>query len=508
MQLSLDPFIEGGFIDRWMRLVGLASPDTIKDHPLEVKVLGSAFLNTLTRVCSSTDPIKFGNMLLLMTGPRRSRKSWLTDFIEGLLGVLNGPYLIPHGTPEAVGEAIGKIKWGFVTANEAGEIVANATKEGYMSAWGFLMNKVYMLESIQMLRRQKRKSVFVPGKSYYVSLMLNALPEDISLLFEKWRGLERRFIPLYFTRAPRRAWRRRVEGSDEFIDFIWLCKILRQTVFFIDIPEDPLNELGEELDRKDRNAPEDVKSLNDALWEYSIKLLMSWLVDVSVPKIAEELKNIVTRNCHHRNNTFKEKKGRIEPFGIQYDIATVTDYGDNLPLKEDLFEENKGGEPFVVHLSPLSPTCHQVLVTIHRIVTPLWGQMVTMVTNLSGFDPKIAGRISEFLNLLRERKVVTLREAYRGPLKQVMRLREVGGVKNLWTKVLGPLEATGQVVVRRLGRRRTFLIHPSARICGTCALFHRPECPEESEDTLKAGGMMNVDDEACERWVPLWGDEG
>jgi len=486
LQVDLTPFLPGGFMEKWLSLISIASPDTVKDNPTAVKILGSCVLNTFTRACSYTEPIKFGNMLLLLTGPRRSAKSWLTGLIEDLLNLVGGPpYLIPHGTPEAVAENIGKLSWGFVTANEAGEIVTNADNKGYMSTWGFLINKIYMLESIQMARRKRGKTVFVPGRGYYVSLLMNALPSDITTLFEHWRGLERRFIPLFFRRTPRGAWKPDPSRAGVVGEMVLMLRQLAKTLFVVDLPPEPISELGSRLDKEDRDAPEEVKALNDARWEYTIKITMSVFID----RAAGPVLSLLYREGERRGEGMVDER-------CKYVILPATDYSDTPLYREPLLNEHK--PDVVVELSPLSPAVREVMVTLSPQLAALWRQLVTGVAGLFGFDGKIAGRVSEMLEEVKSKGCVRLRDLYRGPLKPLMKLREIGGVKGLWARVLGPLEAAGQIIIRRWSRDQVFILDPRARLCGSCSRWGTELCPHGD---VERGVFPDPREEPCEAFV-------
>jgi len=451
----LRPFLHGGFMEKWLSLINVASPDTLRKHPTEVKVLGCCLLNTFTRACSPTEPINFGNMLLLLTGPRRSAKSWLTGLIEDVMRLFNGPHLIPHGTPEYIGEAIGKLRWGILTANEAGEIITNADNKGYMSTWGYIINKIYMLEGIQMGRRKKGKSIMVQGRSYYVSLLMNALPGDITTMFEHWSGLERRFIPLSFTRVPRRAWKATQERHAVLNEMISILKSLSRAVVIVDLPEEPLSEVGSKLDKEDADKPDEIKALNDAKWEYAIRLTLSVFIDRAVTQI-----------CHLLERGERRGEGSLHG-GCNYVISPVTDSSDRTPYRGDILEMYP--PDITVELSPPAKETLQVMVTSVHLLSPLWGQFVTGLMGLFGFDGKIASRVAEMLNMVKSKGCVNLRDLYRGPLKPLMKLREIGGVKGLWVKIIGPLEAAGQIAVRRYVKGQTLVFDPNKRYCGTCS---------------------------------------
>ena len=337
----LRPFLHGGFMEKWLSLINVASPDTLRKHPTEVKVLGCCLLNTFTRACSPTEPINFGNMLLLLTGPRRSAKSWLTGLIEDVMRLFNGPHLIPHGTPEYIGEAIGKLRWGILTANEAGEIITNADNKGYMSTWGYIINKIYMLEGIQMGRRKKGKSIMVQGRSYYVSLLMNALPGDITTMFEHWSGLERRFIPLSFTRVPRRAWKATQERHAVLNEMISILKSLSRAVVIVDLPEEPLSEVGSKLVQ---NLMED--SRTTSRWYIVVAmgrkaghlaLGMGKTAGATLTMIAEEFRqDVLSLNqvCHVLEGAMLKRRVMGHPDGVAVVAEGIGEHLDPADLKD------------------------------------------------------------------------------------------------------------------------------------------------------------------------------
>ena len=68
-QVTLDPWLPGGFIDIWIRWIAARSPDYVEKKLDVWKILGGCLLNTACKVIANVEPVRTGNMLIALIGP-------------------------------------------------------------------------------------------------------------------------------------------------------------------------------------------------------------------------------------------------------------------------------------------------------------------------------------------------------------------------------------------------------------------------------------------------------
>jgi len=498
---TLDPYIPGGAISKWFEYFETVSPDVAKKEINMVKIAGGMALNTMAKVIFVPWPVLSGNGIIAPVGPTGSAKSWLVEHTSLFFA---GEDTIPEGTPQYIAEVIEKRKVGIYTIPEVGEALSAAEKGGYMANWGYLLNRIYDLDKIELGRRQAKKTVMVPRRSYYVSAMIAGLPEDFKGIFDIWKkGLKRRFLFLPITtEAPDTLYDIDDSVKDMIIESIWLQKFLKRIMVIVNYDKNMANKYISSLHDKIRD-PDMRKKIRD----YSVKLLGSWALDHALALLVQEFGDFDSVSIGNKNSVVEGKGVRIELLPqkeMDYFIHRIESPNYNI-LKPALFFKN-----LIDSISPEMILCISVGPTETYTVIRHFGDLLTEITESPLVMRVVAqvpggrdgGRYEAILN-----RVSDMLERH-GIISHSKLLKNLYNVKaKELGEVIDTLKQRGEVVVRKSGRTRYYL-KPSLRICGTCALFHRPGCPEESEDTLRVGGMMNVDDEACERWTPLWGEEG
>jgi hypothetical protein len=193
VQVSLDPYMPGGFMEDWMNWWNVVSPDLMQNNMEALKTAGTLCLHTLCKTRLLHYGLQPMVMFVGLFGEPSSGKSWILKMTETAFPDL----ILKSGTPEAIAESIQEQKVGVILWDEIAQLISQAKRRGYMSEFPTLMNQLYNTQSVYM-RRRTAKTVEVPCDSYFASLMLTGLEEDYTGLSELFgRGFERRLTPVY-----------------------------------------------------------------------------------------------------------------------------------------------------------------------------------------------------------------------------------------------------------------------------------------------------------------------
>ena len=285
-QLTLDPFLPGGWMEKWIRFFEDYSPDVARKRLNELKILGSIVLNTIGKVYINPRPIHFGNGMLGLIGETGSAKSWVAEIPSLLL-----PTII-HGSPQSVAEKIEEKKWGIYVVYEIGEILKIAQRKGYMSEWGNMIAlKLYNLEEISVGRVEKGKkverTVYIPPKQYYVSALFLGTYDDFSGIFSLWPALKRRILFLNFGKTlPFAAWPITAEGAKALAELRRTSAALSKWAFLVHLDWNYETKIGSYVQRKVYERTGDPAVARMAA-EYWVKLMAAYLVDEAASKLAE-----------------------------------------------------------------------------------------------------------------------------------------------------------------------------------------------------------------------------
>jgi hypothetical protein len=200
VQVTLDPYMPGGFIEDWMNWWCTVSPDLASNNPEALKMVGTLVLHTLCKTRLLHVSMQPMTTFIGLFGEPSSGKSWILKMVELAFPEL----VVKAGTPEAIAESIVEQRVGIIMWDEVAQLISQAKRRGYMSEFPNLTNQLYNTQSIYM-RRRTAETIEVPADSYYVSLMLTGLEEDYAGAGELFgRGFERRLIPVYLRgRLPR-----------------------------------------------------------------------------------------------------------------------------------------------------------------------------------------------------------------------------------------------------------------------------------------------------------------
>jgi hypothetical protein len=454
MQATLDPFLPGGWMEPWLQWVAARSPDYVEKKLDVWKIIGSLTLNTAAKVVSNVEPVRTGNMTLGLTGPSGSVKSWALQTNRLASQVLS----IPAGTPDYLLTAINENRVGIIYEPEIGSVLKMAeSRGGYMRAWGDLMDKIYDLDVLEAGRKTS-VSVFVPAKSYYVSVMTAGTPRDYMGMFNLWPGLRRRFFMLNMEEvAPPKVWKPSSKGAEALAHLHAIIEKLQDVMVVLLLENiEAINSTVEAM-IKGKLGDE---NLERKLFEYSLKMLYAVVVDRALPAIVGSVSMPYNLPDNLKLTSFNINNNKIL---YSYNITDDSCVRGMLLESRDLavFFENlleKGG---ITQLSVVSVDCQQLSADLKLIVNILNRQLSTV--------PTIEAPVREYAEFAEDVKELAA-QGYT-TLRDICRRRN-------WTKekaqrYLESMQEAGTVTVRRIGKT-TFVF--TARFCGACRRYGTAEC--------------------------------
>jgi len=454
MQVTLDPFLPGGWMEPWLQWVAARSPDYVEKKLDVWKIIGSLTLNTAAKVVSNVEPVRTGNMLLALTGPSGSVKSWALQTNRLASQVLS----IPAGTPDYLLTAINGNRVGIIYEPEIGCVLKMAeSRGGYMRAWGDLMDKIYDLDVLEAGRKTSA-SVFVPAKSYYVSVMTAGTPRDYMGMFNLWPGLRRRFFMLNMEEvAPPKVWKPGSRGAEALARLHAIIEKLQNVmvVLLIENPE-AINSVAEAM-IKGKLGDE---NLERKLFEYTLKMFYAVVVDRVLPAIVGSVDM-----PYNISDSLKLASFNINNNEILYNYNVTDDScvrgmlvesRDSVVFFENLLE--KGG---VTQLSVVSVDCQRLSADLKLSIDILNRQLSTV--------PTIEAPVREYAEFAEDVKELAA-QGYT-TLRDICRRRN-------WTKekaqrYLESMQEAGTAIVRRIGKT-TFIF--TAEFCGACKHYGTVEC--------------------------------
>jgi hypothetical protein len=474
-------------MEAWLEWVKTRSPDYAEKKLDAWKIIGSALLNTLAKTIADTDPATSGNMIIALTGPSGSIKSWALQIAREATPELT----IASGTPEYLISRIEQKRVGIVYQGEIAEITKQADRQGYMRTWGELLNKAYGLEALEA-GRKKAKSAFVEDRGYYVSFMTAGLSKDYTGLLTLWPGLKRRifFIDMGEV-APLKTWKPGSRGAEALAKLHLIGEALKEVIVVISLKN--REAIEEEVREAAERATED-QHIRRRQFEYAFKMLYAVIVDKSLPLILRSTPLARSLSAGAASALSVAESGGVDVREVKIDdirrsstpILSLTD-DISYPLSSFRVLINSCGAKRV---SVVSVDCRQFL-TDARLLCRLLNRQLPTLPTLEAGDRRYAEFLEDVKELLREGGGNTT-------------LREVCRRRN-WTKqdalrYLESMEEAG-IVVRRFIGRTLHVLSAELRVCGTCARFSTPQCPlgrtcEKLEEEL-------LFEEPCENYVSV-----
>jgi hypothetical protein len=481
-QLTLEPFLPGGFMEAWIEWVKSRSPDYAEKKLDAWKIIGSALLNTLAKTIADIDPIASGNMIIALTGPSGSIKSWALQTARHATPNLT----IEAGTPEYLVSRIEKKRVGIVYEVEVASVMKQADRQGYMRTWGELLDKAYGLEALEA-GRKRAKSAFVEDRGYYISFMIAGTTRDYAGMLTLWPGLKRRIFFLDMEEvAPLEVWKPGSKGAEALAKLHLIGDALKEVIVILSLKNHEA--VKEEIKRG-------VEKVKDQLtrrrqFEYAFKMLYATIVDRALPLI---LRSTPLAQALSVASASAEREGvDVREIGIDNVTRSPT---STLSLTDDISYPLSSFRVLInscgaKRVSVVSVDCRQLL-TDARLLCRLLNRQLPTLPTLEAGDRRYVEFVEDVKELLREGGGYTT-------------LREVCRRRN-WTKqdalrYLESMEEAG-IAVRRFIGRTLHVLSAELKVCGTCAKFSTPQCPlgrtcEKLEEEL-------LFEEPCENYVSV-----
>ncbi len=444
-QAVLDAFLQEGPLADWLKIFKMQLSSRVYESNAEkILLLGCQLLNQAAHLFIGDAYRTPANMFTAIVSRSGAGKSTVMRIMREICYQTPHINVISRGSPEGIEEDIEDLRRGIIFWDEAGELIEKGAD--YMQRVRNVLNQAYYLDAIER-RKTTKRSVCVKARSYYVSAVFAALPEEWSTLVEKWRGgFERRVLPLRLKKM-RRMYDR--EGlKPEIADIIhslieWLAP-LKDKAFVIDW--EAIKPFLEEAARK-YDIPEEHEV---AIEEYTMFVFSSIILSKVLARIGKENLSAGNVTLSHVPNDIRSLVCDIDDI---CDIYIVT-HCDIVTL----FADENGDRSFVT----------KALVTLSDIVTR-WvlncfaGSAATQVSD------EVVARILERIAALRERGVAYM--SYREFVRKILRT----GNAKIYRGYLEFLEDAGEIKILSMPRTRgkVVIVDPNAKICGNCALFKR-----------------------------------
>jgi len=308
-QTVLDPFIPGGFVDKWIRFFEGTSPDVLKNNPLQVKIVGTLLLNAATKLYLIDYNLPPATLFLILIGDPKTGKGTIRKRVMEVVKDANAiamakgdePFIkiIGDTTTAALREQVANKLWlkkkrewkdlgpaGIVIQlwERADSMIGNK----YMADLPEVLDTLYYGGTVMQKRVTEMATYVAEEGTYYFSLIWDTLPPYWGKLLRFLRGeygFLRRVLPLKLTgRLPRFKGRRKATAEAAEAR-VWLAKFfyyMRDTGFAVELPEMP--EMEDEVEAL--RLSDDYK---DMLADYVKKLTASTILDHVLARLVTRL---------------------------------------------------------------------------------------------------------------------------------------------------------------------------------------------------------------------------
>jgi len=491
LQLSLTPFIPGGWISRWLDYLKVTSPDMVRNETEICKIIGMTGLSMLGKVLiDRLYPLEAANMMIGLTGASGTAKSWIAErLVEDIIELDKGLGLkrIGHGTPEKIAELIEEQRWGIYFVDEVASAIKNAVRGGYMSEWGeVVLLPLYTRAAISLRRRKASRDIYVEPKSYYVNSIFCGTEKDYAGLLSSWPALKRRILMLKITyEPPEEYWEPSPEGGEVLAEIHLLNRWLKNKIVVVSLDKKTLNESMRDLKRKFPDP-----DIRKQVWHYVPKFIATWCLDYVMSDVADRILSGSELSSGVQGETEKHRgRERVEWCMTTPDDMHSEPYIHRLSiLSEHLSSMISNIEIIkcrcsVDVLSELSRVFIDSLLTLHR-------RSREALRMAAAINPQLEDACMKILRKLEQLDGITT-------ARNLLRVID-GLTAKLRDEALHNMSERGEVVLRRYGRS-LLVILPFKRVCGTCALYDEG-CPNMDS---RAGIRPDPRDEPCELYRPV-----
>ena len=465
-----EPWSHRGFMVRWLRYCEVAMPDVARLSPFACHVVGAAMLNSLLNVVLEEHPRPHpATFYASLVGPTLSGKGTLLEAVETWLAeynrhrqmmnregvtVLKGP-ATAAGLRDALATKVfvkgekGKREWRELPAKGPTFLIwPRMTPDKWTATLVEFLEEAYYARSHGQQRITKGARVVVDGGTYTLTFLCDSHPErwkEVLRRLEGEFGLRRRILDVVM------GGRVLSQGlgppdyhaaEDEMRILEDLAK-LPDISIVVRLPD--LTPVYEEIMRWPLDDETKVMAV-----DYVRRLTAATLVDDVVPVLLETLH--VTSNTHHSLLQMLERLANPHTnAGPSFKSILVT---ESVRVPSPL--------TFVTFLTLLVPGDRDAVVEVAR----LWAERIRANVFRGPIEEQhMASVVSRLQAFMSERgPVVSKREVW---------LHVLGGrAKDEADRIFSTLEGLGLVIIRPVSAKRSYIVDPSAKICGSCRKFY------------------------------------
>jgi hypothetical protein len=434
----------------WVGYMYSRHPDVVKKDPWAVKLGGALILEHVAKVFyNEYDNPPATLFLVLVGGPRTGKGAVLREAarVARELGVR----VIGDVTPEALVEELSRNPNTIQVWEDVGYILARRGIKDCYAGLDKILNNLYNLSSISQ-RRKVSKSITLEGRSYLFSFLWDTNLEEwgvVESLLGGPKGFSRRVLPVKMSgeRLPRFSYGGGLEGCKQMAEMKDVADQLRDVCFYVDLKvlgdSDVKEEVGRRLEALGFGDYEE-----DRMYDYTNKLTALTVVDWIIGEA------IATCSALY-DGGYRQLFSVIE--GRQREWLKVRKVASDPPLL------NLPSQPNSITTYNLQVADPELA---SRAALTIFNHLAS--ARLSVFEDEDVQRYAELTRkALEEKPVISKREWWHKVMK--------GRKKQFVDEMLRTLNGLGVALVRGVGMA-TYLVNPTAKICGTCRWFQAPKC--------------------------------
>jgi len=196
--MKIDDLPRGSFLWHWMKYCHGTYPKIVEKNFEAFFFAGCQLLAHAGKLFVQRSKPMPCNFFLVILGKPAAGKGRIIDCLKDVIGQTWIQELVT-GSVESIEESLDIWRFSYLIWDEMGEL--GERSQSYLDRIKYLLNKAYYLDRVTRGRTTK-KTVDIPRRSYYLSVLLAGLPEDWKKIEAKFLGgFERRFLPVTIQRA-------------------------------------------------------------------------------------------------------------------------------------------------------------------------------------------------------------------------------------------------------------------------------------------------------------------
>jgi hypothetical protein len=445
-QLSLDPFLPGGFMEEWVSFMKAMHPDVVEKDLEAVKLAGAVLLQHTAKAFYSDFGCPPATLYLALVGKPRTGKGAILRAVNATAQAL-GINVVGDATPEALAEELSESPNTIQVWEDVGYIVSRRQLRDRYIGLDKLLNSLYYMSAVRH-RRKQAKTVYLPERGYLFSFIWDTTPEEwgsVEEILGGSTGFARRVLPVRMSdaRLPYFSyWRPNPEAAKHLAALRRAAEALRGACFFVDLSALKRSGLADELAERLEGLGLDEQG-KSRVNDYVNKLAALSLVDSAirvrwvggVPEVTLDTSNI---------------QGTFNDVTLLTFITPITCY--NLVTSKGSRLEGSA-------------------ITAYNLLTK--HPMLLLA------DEDVQRYLEATVELLKARKAVTKKEWWLSVMK--------GRKKRFVDEVLSTLAGLGVVIIRYAGRS-TYLVDPRSRVCGACEHYSTLQCKQARAEVWGVAG--------------------